>query len=134
MNTLLLPMFSHVVLCALLYALLTIVRAPSVWGIGRKPDGTSPFTAIQPKISANLSNQFEWPIFFYVICMLLFITGTQDNTDYGVLAWVFVVGRIVHSAVHIFTSNVRLRGVVFTINFIAVIAMWVMFVVDMLTL
>lgn len=134
MNTLLLPMFSHVMLCALLYALLTIARAPSVWGIGRKPDGTSPFTAIQPKISANLSNQFEWPIFFYVICMLLFITGTQDNTDYGVLAWVFVVGRIAHSAVHIFTSNVRLRGVVFTINFIAVIAMWVMFVVDMLTL
>ena len=122
MNTLLLPMFSHVMLCALLYALLTIARAPSVWGIGRKPDGTNPFTAIQPKISANLSNQFEWPLFFYVICVLLFITGMQDTAEYGLLAWVFMIGRIVHSAVHIFTSNVRLRGVVFTINFIAVIA------------
>lgn len=134
MNTLLLPMFSHVTLCALLYALLTIARAPSIWGIGRRPDGTSPFTVIQPKISANLSNQFEWPIFFYVICLLLFITGMQDTAGYGTLAWAFVIGRIVHSAVHIFTSNVRLRGVVFTINFIAVIAMWIMFVIDMLTL
>ncbi|WP_421131820.1 MAPEG family protein [Alteromonas sp. A079] len=132
MNTLLLPMFSHVSLCALLYALLTITRAPSVWGVGAKASGPHPFDTIQPKISANLSNQFEWPLFFYVICVLLLITGTQGTAWYGVLAWVFVVGRIVHSAVHIFTANVRLRGVVFTINFVAVITMWIMFVVDML--
>ncbi|WP_334050470.1 MAPEG family protein [Alteromonas gracilis] len=40
------------------------------------------------------------------------------------LAWTFVIGRVLHSIVQIFTDNIRLRGVVFTINFIAVLAMW----------
>jgi hypothetical protein len=42
-----------------------------------------------------------------------------------VLAWVFVAGRVLHSGVQVFTANVRLRGAVFTINFLAVLALWV---------
>ncbi|GAB4193554.1 MAG: hypothetical protein Tsb002_24130 [Wenzhouxiangellaceae bacterium] len=42
------------------------------------------------------------------------------------LAWIFVVGRFLHSGVQILTTNIRLRGMVFTINFLAVLAMWVM--------
>ncbi|WP_205012745.1 MAPEG family protein [Nitrosomonas sp. HPC101] len=73
------------------------------------------------KISANLSNQFEWPLFFYVACLFLQLQATQTVVA---LAWIFVGGRILHSAVQIFTSNVRLRGLVFTINFLAVIGLW----------
>jgi len=40
------------------------------------------------------------------------------------LAWVFVAGRVLHSLVQIPTTNVRLRGLVFTINFVAVLALW----------
>ena len=40
------------------------------------------------------------------------------------LAWVFVGGRVLHSAVQIGTANVRLRGLVFTVNFLAVLALW----------
>jgi hypothetical protein len=40
------------------------------------------------------------------------------------LAWVFVAGRFAHSGVQVFTTNVRLRGAVFTINFLAVLGMW----------
>ena len=106
-----------------LYSALTLVRAPDAWGIGRKADGKNPFASIEPRITANLSNQFEWPILFYVICVLLIV---EKNTDVIqlYLAWLFVAGRIFHSAVHILLSNIRLRGVVFTINFIAVLAMW----------
>jgi len=31
---------------------------------------------------------------------------------------------VLHSIVQIFTDNIRLRGMVFTINFIVVLAMW----------
>lgn len=40
------------------------------------------------------------------------------------LAWLFLLGRLVHGAVQILTSNVRLRGLVFTINFLAVLGLW----------
>ncbi|MDH5432433.1 MAG: MAPEG family protein [Gammaproteobacteria bacterium] len=123
-NILFYPMFAHVVLTGLLYVLLTIVRAPSVWGIGSSKDGSNPMAHIEPKISANLSNQFEWPLFFYVICLILMLDGNEISTRAIFLAWLFIFGRIIHSTVHIFTNNIRLRGVVFTLNFLAVLFMW----------
>jgi hypothetical protein len=49
----------HVAWTAFLYALLTIARAPAVWGIGRRADGGNPWATLEPRISANLRNQFE---------------------------------------------------------------------------
>ena len=121
-NALILPMAAHVALAALLYALLTVARAPVVWRIGRAQDGTNPWADIEPRISANLSNQFEWPLFFHVACLLLLYVTPGPGAV--ALAWVFVGGRMIHSGVHILTRNVRLRGVVFTINFLAVLGLW----------
>jgi hypothetical protein len=123
LNSLLHPMAAHVALAALLYVLLTAARAPSVWGVGRAPDGSNPWAQAERRISANLSNQFEWPLFFYAACLLLIQLGSTDHIQAG-LAWLFVAGRLAHSLVHIFTANIRLRGLVFTINFLAVLAMW----------
>ena len=123
MNPLLLPMATHVALTALLYVLLTIVRAPKIWGIGQNADGSNPWATVEPRISANLSNQFEWPVFFYAACLLLM--HSQDIPTGAIwLAWLFILGRLIHSGVQIFTTNVRLRGAVFTINFLAVIGLW----------
>lgn len=125
-NLLLLPMLSHIIWVALLYVLLTVVRAPAVWGfIKSKKDS---WAEVEPRIGANLSNQFEWPLFFYVVCVLLVTQGSVVEPVQVWLAWVFVVGRFVHSFVQILTNNIRLRGLVFTINFLAVLAMWFFFV------
>ena len=123
-SPLLLPMAAHVALAALLYVLLTVARAPKIWGIGQRADGSNPWAGIEPRISANLSNQFEWPLFFYAACLLL-IQRQADSDAAVVLAWVFIGGRLIHSGVQIFTSNIRLRGLVFTINFLAVLGLWV---------
>lgn len=123
-NPLIYPMAAHVALSALLYVLLTIARAPAVWGVGRSPDGSNPFAELEPRISANLSNQFEWPLFFYAACLLLIAQHAFDARQL-VLAWVFVAGRVAHSGVQVFTRNIRLRGLVFTVNFVAVLGMWV---------
>ncbi|MEJ2790304.1 MULTISPECIES: MAPEG family protein [unclassified Pseudoxanthomonas] len=121
-TTLLLPMTAHVTLAALLYGLLTVARAPAIWGIGRRADGSNPFATMEPRISANLSNQFEWPLFFHVACVLLMLLGTSRIAV--ALAWLFIGGRLLHSSVQILTANVRLRGVVFTLNFLAVLGLW----------
>lgn len=123
-TSLIVPMLFHIALVALLYVLLTIVRAPKVWGVGANSDGSNPFAKYEPRVSANLSNQFEWPMFFYAICLLLIARPDFYQATYLWCAWLFVFGRVVHSCVQIFTSNVRLRGAIFTINFVAVMGMW----------
>jgi hypothetical protein len=117
-------MAAHIALAAFLYVLLTVARAPAIWGIGRRPDGTNPWAGVEPRISANLSNQFEWPLFFHAACLILQLTHV--STAAVVLAWTFIGGRLLHSAVQILTRNVRLRGIVFTLNFLAVLALWLL--------
>lgn len=121
-HPLILPMAAHVALAAFLYVLLTVARAPAIWGIGRRPDGSNPWAKFEPRISANLSNQFEWPLFFHVACVVL-LASEADALSLG-LAWAFVTGRVLHSLVQVLTGNVRLRGVVFTFNFVAVLGLW----------
>ena len=123
-------MAAHVALTSVLYVLLTVARAPKVWGVGQRSDGSNPWADIEPRISANLSNQFEWPLLFYVACILLL--QMQWQTDWAdAMAWLFVGGRILHSGIQICTRNIRLRGLVFTINFVAVVAMWTMLLVQL---
>lgn len=126
-QSLILPMAAHVALAGLLYVLLTVARAPAVWGIGRRTDGSNPWASIEPRIGANLSNQFEWPLFFHVACLILL--QLQPVPVATTLAWVFVAGRVMHSAVQILTGNIRLRGIVFTVNFLAVLGLWVIVVI-----
>jgi hypothetical protein len=123
------PMAVHVAFTAVLYALLTVVRAPSIWGLGRAADGSNPWATLERRISGNLSNQFEWPLFFHAACLLLLQLHAIDRVQV-VLAWIFIAGRFVHSSVQIGTTNVRLRGLVFMINFVAVLGMWARLVAD----
>lgn len=123
MHALIYPMSAHVALVSVLYILLTLVRAPTIWGIGRRADGSNPWSVFEPRISANLSNQFEWPLFFYVACLLLL--DQPASVLATALAWTFVGGRLLHSLVQILTHNVRLRGIVFTANFLAVLGLWI---------
>lgn len=125
-QALILPMAAHVAWAACLYVLLTVARAPAVWHIGRRQDGSNPWAAVEPRISANLSNQFEWPLFFHAACLTLL--QFHPSRAAVALAWLFVGGRVLHSAVQILTHNIRLRGIVFTINFLAVLGLWVLVV------
>lgn len=124
-NLLIVIMALHVIWVAILYGLLTILRAPKIWNLGLGGD-TDKWAAMEPRVSANLSNQFEWPLFFYAICSILISNPGLHSPVYGWLGSLFILGRLVHSVVQIFTENIRLRGVVFTINFLAVLTMWAM--------
>ena len=124
-DALIAPMLFHIFWVAMLYVLLTVMRAPKIWGIGARADGSNPFATLEPRTSANLSNQFEWPVLFYAICTLLIARPELYQPIYLLFAWLFLFGRIIHSVVQIFTANIRLRGIIFTINFVAVMCMWV---------
>ena len=131
MSSLIVPMFFHLTWCVFLYSLLTIVRAPKVWGLQWSEKATVFCKGVEPRVSANLSNQFEWPVFFYIACLALMMKELDSNIVFISLAWVFILGRVIHSGVQILTNNVRLRGLVFTINFLAVLAMWCLLILTL---
>ena len=123
-NVILFAIFFHVCWVVFLYAVLTVLRAPTAWGVDTKSRLLGRYAVYEPKVSANLSNQFEWPMLFYTCCLLIIHSNSADAFQ-CFLAWVFVAGRVIHSFVQIFTNNIRLRGAVFTINFVAVLIMWI---------
>jgi hypothetical protein len=76
------------------------------------------------KPSNNFKNLFEAPIIFYVICILSMLINQVDNT-LVYLAWSFVIGRVIHSIFHCFSSSVMAR---FYAYFISSIILWVMLI------
>lgn len=50
------------------------------------------------------------------------------------LAWIFVTLRVAHSAIHIGPNTVRTRARVYIASSIALFAMWVGFVIDLLAI
>jgi hypothetical protein len=72
--------------------------------------------------SDNLKNLFEIPVLFYALALYLFATS-QVDAAYVSAAWVFVVFRAFHSAVHCTFNLVMLR---FSLYLVATLAVWFM--------
>jgi hypothetical protein len=70
--------------------------------------------------SDNLKNLFEIPVLFYALVLYLFITK-QVDTAYVTAAWIFVVFRVLHSAVHCTFNFIMLR---FYLYLFATLAVW----------
>lgn len=58
--------------------------------------------------SKNLANQFQFPVIFYVLCLVIAGLGAVDNIVLSV-AWLFVAARYVHAFIHVTSNFVPLR-------------------------
>ena len=116
----------HFGLIVLLYAVLTWARLVVV---RRGEARTADFARADcdPRLSAriqrNLANQFEAPVFAWIGALILSLTGHVTGLDVAA-AWLFLAGRLIHTAVQCTGDNVGLRGKVFVINFAGVL--WLM--------
>ena len=70
------------------------------------------------RITRNLANQFELPVLMLVCVAMLVALHDISIADIA-FAWLFVAGRLAHTAVQTLTDDVRLRGRVFGVNFLA---------------
>ncbi len=124
-TALLWPMLAHMGWVVALYAWLTVARTRAVTA-GTVPYAAFEFAGQEPpavaRITRNLTNQFEAPVLFYAAVLALLHLGAAAPLDL-LFGWVFVAGRVGHSVVQIKSSDVVLRGRVFTINFLAVIGL-----------
>jgi len=84
---------------------------PSVFAQLSPPEVANP--------SDNLKNLFEIPVLFYALVLYLFVTQ-QVDTVYVTAAWVFVVFRALHSAVHCTFNLIMLRFYLYLISTLAV--------------
>ena len=78
-----------------------------------------------------VSNQFEVPVLFYALAILSIVTRHADLA-FVILAWVFVLLRIIHASIHVTDNDVRRRGLTFIAATTVLMVMWILFMLRIL--
>jgi len=77
------------------------------------------------KVSNNIANQFEVPVLFYLLCLVLYSINAVGMVAI-VLAWLFALSRFAHAYVHIGSNYVPLRLRLFLLGCFVLIAMLIL--------
>lgn len=83
------------------------------------------------QVANAFHNQLELPPLFYVLTILAWITKQADLL-FVVLAWVFVVLRLLHAAIHVTSNWVSQRFAAFAAGATVLAIMWAIFIVRIL--
>jgi len=132
------PVFVQAFLTFVVYGLLAVARARAIRRLDRgrgDPDlalGHLAWPEDAEKRAANQRNQFELPVLFYAVVAFALVTKAVDILML-VLAWLFVLTRIVHTAIHIGPNKVFWRTPAFTLGFLVLVAMWLKLFMHVLT-
>jgi hypothetical protein len=124
------PVFVQVLLTIAVYVLLLAARARAVKTSDRvrgSPDlamGRFAWPEDADKRASNQRNQFELPVLFYAVVAFALIVRGADLLMV-ILAWAFVVSRLLHAAIHIGPNKLRWRSPAFAVGLIVLAAMWV---------
>jgi hypothetical protein len=123
------PVVIQIVLTIFLFAYLAIARAKAAkQGLVDEErralhDDAWPDSVIQ--VNNCVRNQFEAPILFYVLVILLWLTN-GINLYVHIFAWAFVLSRIVHASIHVRSNYVPLRRKVFIFGGVNIMALTVL--------
>ena len=125
------PFFATMFLTMAVWIYMYARRIPFILGSGMTPgELATPGRLAQispPEVSNpsdNLKNLFEIPVLFYALILYLFVTQQVDGLYVGA-AWIFVVFRALHSAVHCTINLVMVR---FYLYLISTVAVWFMLI------
>jgi hypothetical protein len=131
----LLPLFVQV---ALTFAMLFWMARSRVGAVKRKQVKMADVALGQlnwpprvQQISNSYHSQFQLPVLFYVLTLLAIATHKADLL-FVVMAWLFVVSRLVHAYIHTSTNYVPHRFRAFAAGFFILLAMWAIFAVRIL--
>jgi hypothetical protein len=115
----LLPMLGMMALTAVVWFVLYARRIPAMRRAGKPaqtyttPDavvGLLPEEVSYP--ANNFKNLFELPVLFYGLCLYLYASATVGVADV-VAAWLFLLFRIIHSAIHCTVNIVMARFIAY---------------------
>jgi hypothetical protein len=132
------PVFVQVLLTLSMYGLLGVARARALRSMDRprgSPDlamGRLAWPDEAAKRANNQRNQFELPVLFYAVAAFALILKGADLVMI-VLAWAFVLTRIIHAVIHIGPNKVRWRSPAFALGLLIVLAMWIKLLLHVLS-
>ena len=128
------PVLAHVLLIYMVYGVLGrrrygAVRSGEAKAGQFKVRSTEPASSVT--VAANLTNQFELPVLFYVLCLTLHLT---NGVNYLTLAlmWIFVASRYFHAWVHLTSNNLLLRSRSFFVSAVILLLGWIWFALHLL--
>ena len=131
----LLPVFLQVALTfALLLRLGTARKASVEAGQTKVRDialGESNWPPEITQVGNCFNNQFQLPVLFYVLVVLVLFTHKADLL-FVILSWVFVVSRFVHAGIHITSNRILHRFAAYSVGTFVLLLMWVIFAVRIL--
>ncbi len=135
-DAILAPLFVQVALTFALMFWMGTVRTRAVRGGDVRMRDTALGQEIWPprvqQISNSYRNQFELPVLFYVLVILAYVLRKADYL-FVVMAWIFVLSRVVHAAIHTTTNRVPQRFLAFLIGAVVLLLMWAFFAIRILT-
>ncbi|MDK8462337.1 MAPEG family protein [Marinobacter sp. SS13-12] len=77
------------------------------------------------RVSNNIANQFEAPVLFYVLCLVIYSINAAGTVAI-VLAWLFALSRYAHAYVHVGSNYVPLRLRLFLFGCVVLLAMFIL--------
>lgn len=132
------PVFVQVFLAFTVCGMMAVARARAIGQMdGRRANpelalGKAPWPEDATKRAANFSNQFEMPVLFYAVVAFALITKGADYLMI-VLAWIFVLTRIVHATIHLGPNIVTWRSGIFALGVLTLALMWIKLFLHVLT-
>ncbi|MGB0132977.1 MAPEG family protein [Dokdonella sp.] len=130
-----LPIMVQVLLTVGLYVALAVAKARAaregLVDVERRALHADAWPESVQKINNNIRNQFEVPVLFYVLVVVLYQLGAAGLAA-QVLAWLFVASRLVHAFIHTGANVVPVRRKAFMFGCLVVIAMLVLAIVAVL--
>lgn len=132
-NLILLPVFAQVALTLLVFAALAVRRSAFFKTTGQGPEDMKSATDGDWDEAASAAsrcwkNQFELPILFFAAALFSLVTRNVDLTLF-VLAWLFVISRVVQVGAHLTLGPVIVRAIAFGVGLTAVSVMWIVLAV-----
>lgn len=125
----LLPMLGMMLLTAVVWFVLYARRIPAMRKARRPaqtyttPDKCDEFLPAEVNYPAyNFKNLFELPVLFYALCLYFYVTATAGTAEVFA-AWLFLLFRIAHSAIHCTANIVMARFIAYSA---AAFALWFM--------
>lgn len=134
-SSLLLPLFVQVALTFGLMCWMGLLRVRAIQTRTVRPRDIALRQPNWPERATQIANcfhnQLELPLLFYVVVALILITRTNSDL-FVVLAWVYVITRLVHAFVHTGSNEVDKRFFAMLASAVVLGAMWVIFAVRIL--
>lgn len=84
------------------------------------------------KLTRHFTNLYEAPVLFYVCCLAALVTNLT-GLPFLVLAWAYVLARMVHTTIHTGSNKIWPRVYAYFTSWIILLLLWILLVYRVMT-